>query len=95
MLLCHPEELPHQLGPVSEVLLDQFRAHHAQEGGRCLVCDGLGEQRLTYALKIVSKLVISFPNFRLTAQNPSHTHSDSGKRDFHQEQEPHTPTHTR
>lgn len=33
MLLCHPEELPHQLGPISQVLLDQLRAHHTQEGG--------------------------------------------------------------
>lgn len=24
VFLCHPEELPHQLGPVSQVLLDQL-----------------------------------------------------------------------
>lgn len=46
VLLGYPEELSHQLGPVSQVLLDQLRAHHTQEGGWSLVGHSFGEQRL-------------------------------------------------
>lgn len=48
MLLRHPEQLPHELGSVSEVFLDQLRADHTQEGGRRLIGHGLGEERLTW-----------------------------------------------
>lgn len=46
VLLGYPEELSHQLGPVSQVLLDQLGAHHTQEGGRSLVGHSFGQQRL-------------------------------------------------
>ena len=65
MLFSHAEQLAHHLRPVSEVLkrgktlpgestphahlLNELRADDAQEGGRCLIGNGLREQRLARA----------------------------------------------
>mmetsp|Transcript_25403 Transcript_25403/g.61188 ORF Transcript_25403/g.61188 Transcript_25403/m.61188 type:complete len:296 (-) Transcript_25403:1868-2755(-) len=43
------EHLPHQLGAVPQVLLDELRTHNAQEGRRRLVRNRLGEERLACA----------------------------------------------
>lgn len=49
VLLGHAEELAHELWPITEVLLNQLASDDAQEGGRGLVGDGLGEERLAGA----------------------------------------------
>mmetsp|Transcript_14690 Transcript_14690/g.41334 ORF Transcript_14690/g.41334 Transcript_14690/m.41334 type:complete len:292 (+) Transcript_14690:196-1071(+) len=41
-----PEKLPHQLGPVSEVLLDELAAHDSEESSRSGVGDGLCKESL-------------------------------------------------
>ena len=46
MLLGHTEQLPDHLRSVAEVLLDELRADNAQEGGRGLVGDRLGQESL-------------------------------------------------
>jgi len=49
MVLCHTEHLTNKFRTISEVFLDQFGANYSQEGGRCLVCNGFGEERLSSA----------------------------------------------
>ena len=46
VLLSHTEELADELGPVSEVLLNQLGADYPEECRRSLVCDGFSEKRL-------------------------------------------------
>lgn len=48
MILRNPEQLAHQLWAFSEVLLNELRADNPQEGCRCLVGDGLCQQRLAW-----------------------------------------------
>ena len=60
MLLRHPEELSHQLGPITKVLLDQLGAHHPQEGSRGLIGYGLGKQRLTWDRMILCYIYIQY-----------------------------------
>ena len=47
------EQLPDQPGTVAKILLDQLAADDAQEGGRRLVGDGLGQQCLAGARRAV------------------------------------------
>mmetsp|Transcript_1778 Transcript_1778/g.3834 ORF Transcript_1778/g.3834 Transcript_1778/m.3834 type:complete len:429 (-) Transcript_1778:221-1507(-) len=49
LLFRDAEELAHELRPVAQVLLDELRAGHAQEGGRSLVGDCLGKECLARA----------------------------------------------
>merc|ERR1719402_1060694 len=49
VLIGHPEQLSHQLGTVSEVLLDQLTSHHSEEGCAGLVGNGLRRQGLASA----------------------------------------------
>ena len=46
ILLCDSEQLAHQFRAVSEVLLDELGTDDAKEGGRRLVRDCLGKERL-------------------------------------------------
>jgi hypothetical protein len=47
------EQLADQPGAVAEVFLNQLAADDAQEGGRCLVGHGLGQERLSGARRAV------------------------------------------
>jgi hypothetical protein len=47
VLLCNPEQLTDELGPVAEVLLNELGADDAEERRGRLIRDGLREQRLT------------------------------------------------
>lgn len=47
ILLCNPEELPDELGSVSEVLLDELGSDDTKEGRRRLVGDGFREEGLS------------------------------------------------
>jgi hypothetical protein len=47
VLLRHPKQLPHQLGTISEVLLDELGPDDSEEGGGCLVRDGFSEEGLS------------------------------------------------
>lgn len=42
VFFCHSEKLPHQLGPVTKVLLDEFWPDNTQECGRRLVGNSFG-----------------------------------------------------
>eukprot|EP00038_Savillea_parva_P006719 m.165443 g.165443 ORF g.165443 m.165443 type:complete len:430 (+) comp12562_c0_seq1:97-1386(+) len=53
MLAGHSKQLPDQLGPIPSVLLNQLRADDPQKGCRCLVGNGLGEERLARAWRAV------------------------------------------
>ena len=43
------EILPHHPGPLAEILLYKLRTDNADEGGRCVVCDCLGQHGLAAA----------------------------------------------
>merc|ERR1719285_1356216 len=49
VLVCHPEQLPHQLGTVSKVFLDQLASNHSEEGCASLVGNSLCQQGLAGA----------------------------------------------
>mmetsp|Transcript_23050 Transcript_23050/g.36941 ORF Transcript_23050/g.36941 Transcript_23050/m.36941 type:complete len:416 (+) Transcript_23050:163-1410(+) len=53
VLVRDTEQLAHQFGSVAEILLNEFRADHAQEGGRCLVRHRLRQQRLARAWRAI------------------------------------------
>mmetsp|Transcript_4964 Transcript_4964/g.16607 ORF Transcript_4964/g.16607 Transcript_4964/m.16607 type:complete len:323 (-) Transcript_4964:459-1427(-) len=77
VLVGHPEQLAHELGPVSEVLLDELRAGHTEEGGRCLVGHRLGEERLARARGAVEEHTLG----RLDAHALEELRVDQGQLD--------------
>lgn len=48
-LVRYSEQLPHQLWPITQVLLDEFAAHHTQERGTGGIGDCFGQQCLACA----------------------------------------------
>lgn len=73
MLLRHPEQLSDELGPVTQVLLDELGAHHSQEGRRGLVGNGLGQQGLTFRGRKIAAYILQ----RGPGKSPRNLKSDS------------------
>mmetsp|Transcript_6733 Transcript_6733/g.27471 ORF Transcript_6733/g.27471 Transcript_6733/m.27471 type:complete len:295 (+) Transcript_6733:25-909(+) len=55
VLLGEPEHIAHHSRPLAKVLLHELRAHHANESGGGVVCDGLGEHCLPRAGRSVEQ----------------------------------------
>mmetsp|Transcript_58747 Transcript_58747/g.128610 ORF Transcript_58747/g.128610 Transcript_58747/m.128610 type:complete len:270 (+) Transcript_58747:359-1168(+) len=68
VFLCDSEHFSHQLGPFSQIFLDQFTSDNSEKGCRSLTCDGLSQESFSSARHSIQDDTLGWLNANILVQ---------------------------